>query len=528
MNSQQNKPATDEAPPTPGPTYCALPLYQELEDTLASLKKAFVNCSDVIYRPFCLFDNRAACLLYLQGGDSHSVDADILAPLTMKPAGHDAGPLSLDDIQRTYIHIADATRRTTLQDIVSDVMAFRVVLLIAFEREALSLNAMKYPQRAIAEPETESVIRGPHAGFTEDLDTNVVQVRRKLHTPDLKIEYMELGSYSHTKVAILYLEGVVNPNLVTEVRERLGRIQIDGILESGYIEELIEDTPYSPFPQIQNTERPDVVASLLLEGRFALLIDGTPLALMAPINLWGAMASPEDYYERFFITNLLRWIRYLFLFVALFLPSIYIAVTTFNQEVLPTNLLLSIAAARENTPFPALVEAFSMEITFEALREAGVRLPKTVGQAVSIVGALVIGQAAVQAGIISAPMVIVVSVTGIASFCIPRFNFAISIRLLRFPMMILAGTLGAFGIFMGSLVILAHLCALRSFGSPYLMPLAPFSASGLKDTVVRVPWWAMRSRPYQTSKINIARQPQSTTPKQRLPRPSRQNNQGGA
>jgi hypothetical protein len=266
-------------------------------------------------------------------------------------------------------------------------------------------------------------------------------------------------------------------------------------LGSGYIEEFIEDAPFSPFPQIQNTERPDVVCASLAEGKIAIVVDNTPFVLIVPMTFWTGLQAAEDYYERFLYTTFIRWVRFALLNIALFFPSLYVAITTFHPQLLPTNLIISVAAAREGIPFPAVVEAIIMEFMFEALREAGIRLPKPVGSAVSIVGALVIGQAAVQAGIISAPMVIVVAATGIASFGIPRYNLGIAYRMLRFPILILAGMLGIFGVIVGAISILIHLVTLRSFGVPYLSPLAPRGNGSLKDVLVRAPRWSMNERP---------------------------------
>lgn len=312
--------------------------------------------------------------------------------------------------------------------------------------------------------------------------------------------------YTKTCIIVTYIEGLVEPSLVTEVNSRLSRIEIDGILESGYIEELIEDQPSSPFPQILSTERPDVVCGNLLEGRIAILVDGTPFVLIAPTTLFSLLQSSEDYYQRSLASTAIRWLRYFFTAMSFVLPSLYVALITYHHEMVPTSLLISMASSREAVPFPALVEAMIMEVTFEALREAGVRLPKQVGAAVSIVGALVIGQAAVQAGLVSAPMVIVVAITGIASFMIPHYIAGISIRLLRFPMMLLAGTLGLLGIMLGVIMAVVHLCSLRSLGVPYLSPVGPLRVQELKDTLVRAPWWMMDTRPKLLGEANPHRQ----------------------
>ena len=243
-----------------------------------------------------------------------------------------------------------------------------------------------------------------------------------------------------------------------------------------------------------------------------ILVDGTPFVLVAPITFFSLLQSPEDYYQRYLISSVIRILRFVFMVFSLVLPSLYVAVLTYHQEMVPTNLLISAASSRESVPFPALVEALMMEITFEALREAGVRLPKQVGAAVSIVGALVIGQAAVQAGLISAPMIIVVAITGIASFMVPHYSQGISLRMLRFPIMLLAGSLGLLGIMLGVITIVVHLCTLRSFGVPYLSPIAPLKDRELKDTLIRAPWWKMNTRPRLTGEFNPTRQSSGQKP----------------
>jgi spore germination protein KA len=270
------------------------------------------------------------------------------------------------------------------------------------------------------------------------------------------------------------------------------------VLSSGYIEELISDNPRSPFPLIQSTQRPDALSAALIEGKVALLVDGSPFALIVPITFWFGFQTVEDYYINFIFASMLRILRYLFAFLALALPSIYIAITTYHSEMIPTALTLSLAAAREVVPFPAFMESLMMEITFEALREAGIRLPRPVGQTISIVGALVIGQAAVQAGIISAPIIIVVSLTGIASFLIPHPGMSQAISMLRFPMMLCGATFGLYGVSAGMLAILIHLTTLRSFGVPYLTPVSPLDPRGLWDVVIRAPWQIMHKRQHLT------------------------------
>ncbi len=369
------------------------------------------------------------------------------------------------------------------------------ILLMDGFPKCLAIGSRGWADRGVQEPSSQTVVRGPKDGFSETLRTNTALIRRRIKDPNLWLETKQLGKKTKTDVGIMYIKGVANDKIVKEVHTRLDKIKIDAILESGYIEELIQDSTFTPFPTVFNTERPDTVAAALLEGRVAILVDGTPFILIVPALLVNFFQASEDYYQRADIATLIRLLRYLSFFLALLTPSAYIAVTTFHQEMLPTPLLISLAAQRDGVPFPAIVEAIIMEITFEILREAGVRMPRAVGSAISIVGALVIGQAAVEAGIVTATMVIVVSLTAISSFVSPTFNMGIAVRILRFGFMFLAGTFGLFGIILGLIAMVLHLSSLRSFGIPYLSPNAPFILQDQKDNFFRFPHWALFARP---------------------------------
>jgi spore germination protein KA len=472
-------------------------LYPSLQENENRLQSIFSSCSDIVFRTIKIFGSKRCLVVFIDGLiDTNHLDQALLKPMMLlKLESFDSISSFASMLQEEILTIAQITPLTQLQDVVQHVLKGEVVLLFDQEIQALAASVKKWEHRPIAEPSTEPVVRGPREGFNESIRSSTALLRRKIRTSSLKMKPFTVGKESNTDVVVAYIEGIALESVVEEVQNRISRIEMDAVLESGYIEEMIRDAPFSPFPMVQHTERPDVVAGALMEGKIALLVDGTPLVLIVPMTFWSAFQSPEDFYEGFISTTFIRWLRFFFLGVSLLLPSLYVAITTFHQEMIPTSLALSIAASREYTPFPALIEALIMEVTFEALREAGVRLPRPVGQAVSIVGGLVIGQAAVQAGIVSAPMVIVVSVTGIASFIIPRFNMGISIRMLRFPLIFVAGSFGLYGIGAGILAMLIHLVNLRSFGVPYFTPVAPFSWSDLKDVFVRVPWWKMRNRP---------------------------------
>jgi hypothetical protein len=484
-------------------------LSKNLQENVTSLQSIYNNCPDVIFRTFLIGNSLRAVLIYIEGlSNVEEIDKNVLSPLINLEVGMVLDFSTLGE----KLPVSKVKQVVKIQEVIEQISVGNPVVLIDQQSHGLSMGLAKFEKRSIEEPSAESVVRGPRDGFTETLSINTAMLRRKLKSPNLKMNTMSIGRYSQTQVVVMYIDGLVDQTLLEEVNNRLSRIDVDGVLESGYIEGFIEDYPYSPFPQMLNTERPDVVAANLLEGRFAILVDGTPFAIIAPITFYSFYQASEDYYQRFLMGTLIRWLRYIFLLIALLLPSTYVAILTFHQEMVPTILLLSVAKSREEIPFPALVEALIMEITFEALREAGLRLPKQVGSAVSIVGALVIGQAAVSAGLVSAPMVMVVAITGIASFSIPRYNAAIAIRMLRFPIMFMAGTLGLLGIMLSLITIIIHLSTIRSFGVPYLSPMAPMKGKEMKDVLMRAPWWSLKTRPRLTGNRNTYRQSNGQNP----------------
>jgi spore germination protein KA len=476
-----------------------------MED-LASIKTIFDRFSDIVYREFTIGGGQESVIIFLDGlVNMKLVDSDILHPLMnadkiSEPHNHPKRMIQV--LQDQLISAASLSWGEKIDDIVNHVLSGDTVLLVDGMNQALLVSVRDEEKRAISEPVTEPAIRGPRDGFTEVLRTNTSLIRRRLKTPQLKMEAMQVGRLSKTEIVLTYLDGIAADSLVAEVKERISKIKIDAILESGYIEEFILDSPYSIFPQLQYTERPDKVTAYLLEGHVGILVDNTPFVLIAPSTFFQFIQASEDYYQNYIVASFTRWIRYLFLIISLMLPSLYIAVLTFHQEMMPSKLLLSMASSRETIPFPTLIEVFVMEIIFEGLREAGVRLPRLAGSAVSIVGAIVIGQVAIQANIVSAPTVIIVSTTGIASFVIPSFNQSTAIRLLRFPLMMISGFLGLYGILLMLLVILIHMARLRSFGVPYLAPMAPMHTQGLQDVLIRSPWWLMIKRPKEIAKGN--------------------------
>ncbi|MCK8488372.1 spore germination protein [Paenibacillus sp. MBLB2552] len=502
------------------------PLSLHLEDNLASLRAAADKRSDMVIRSFHVptVNQMEYALVYIEGlVDLTSINESLLRPLMSVLSVHDG-----DSAERfaAIQNCASAAGPTVIvedmESLWQQIMQGDTVILAQGYRQAVASGTSGGEWRSIAEPTTQNVIRGPKEAFTESLRTNTSMISRRLKSPNLRIQNKIIGEQTQTSVSVLYLEGIADDSVVHEIQRRLDRIQIDGILEGGYIEELIGDAALSPFPTMFNTERPDAVTAGLLEGQIAIVVDGSPFVLLAPVTFFAFFESSEDYYQRFYIASFLRLLRFGAFFISLLLPSLYIAVTTYHQEMLPTTLLVSLVAQREGVPLPALIEAFLMEITFEVLREAGVRMPKAIGSAISIVGALVLGQAAVEAGLISAAMVIIVSFTAISNFVIPSPNLSVTVGLIRFTMMLLGGTLGLYGVMVGLMLLCIHLASLRSFGVPYLMPVAPLIWSNLKDVFIRFPLWSMRTRPDGIAGKNRIRQKKTLKPQPPQPNPGKE------
>jgi len=455
-----------------------------LKENLNNLKNILGPSDDIIMREFA-FGKKAqisAALIYIDGMiDKTLVNESIIRPLMYDSrssfAEESLEVKNIDIIKRSMLSVGEVKQVTTFDEVVESCLSGDTILLINGAQEALIISSRGWESRGVEDPKTESIVRGPREGFSESLRTNTTLLRRKLKTPDLTMETMTIGRKSKTDVCLVYLKGVVNPQLIKEARQRLTRIDTDGILESGYIEQFIEDAPFSIFSTIGNSERPDAVAAKILEGRAAVLVDGSPFVLTVPMVFIESFQSSEDYYSRPYYASIVRVIRFI----------------AFHQELLPTPLLFTVAAAVEGTPFPAMIEIIAMGVIFEILREAGIRLPRPVGQAISIVGALVVGESAVSAGLIGEPVVIVIALTAVSGFAVPAQTDSGAI--LRFVFVILAGTMGGVGVIVGLLGVLIHLASLRSFGTPYLSPLAPLSPYDLKDVFIRVPTWAMITRP---------------------------------
>lgn len=483
-------------------------LSKSLNQNIDLLKSILQNDNTVVYREIenMYLSSFHACLIYIDGMvNSDITNKNIISPIMNADLSVNENDKNiLNKLKNKILSTNQIKASSNVDEILLTLFYGDAIVLVEKSDQALLLNCKGWEKRALEEPGLEKILRGPKEGFTEPLMTNLSLIRRRLKTPDLKFKFKEIGVRTRTRICVCYIETLVNDKILQELEHRLNKINTDSIISSGKIEELIRDSPLSPYKTIGNTERPDVVAAKLMEGRIAIVVDGTPSVLTLPYVFMEYFQSAEDYYDNFYFSSINRIIRFISELFTISIPAIYIALITFHQEIIPTPLLLSISAARQGIPFPTIVEAIILLFTFEIIREASVRMPTPMGQTVSIVGALILGQAAVEARLFSAPMVIIVAATGITGLL--NIKMKGSSIIVRLSLMLLSALMGLYGLIFGTIGILIYLFSMRSFGVPYMLEYGSIDPLDLKDTVVRAPWWLMNSRPKQIASKNIIRQ----------------------
>ncbi|MFC4770295.1 spore germination protein [Effusibacillus consociatus] len=500
--SNSNPPSAQNSASGNGSSEYSIELTSDLQENLTILKRAIGHSPDVVIREIVIGSMKLPGAIVFVDNlvDKQTIQAEILRSLVLESPeiqNNQIPPLKQLTVylQRNTITAGEARTGKTLDELSLFVLSGDTVVLVDGSSEFLIIGTRKIPSRNVEAPLTEISVRGPFDSFIEVLRINMALIRRRVRDPNLAFEPFYVGRRGKSELVIAYIKGIANEELVTEVKQRLSAIDIDEAPDSGFIEQLIEDNFLSPFPQAQVTERPDKVASAILQGRVAIMLDGSPFALLVPVTFAQLLQAPEDYYDRWIIGSLIRLLRYSTAFISVFLPALYIALVSFHPGLIPSKLALSIAASREGVPFPAAIEAFLLEATLEILREAGLRLPKPIGPTVGIVGGLVIGEAAVAAGIVSPIMVIIVALGAISSFSIPSYSVAITFRILRFGFMISAAMLGLYGIIIAYIFLNVHIVRLQSFGTVYSAPFAPYKFTDWKDLVLRFPLALFKKRP---------------------------------
>lgn len=469
----------------------------QLDKTIEELKRRFENCGDVV-RQELMIANVRFYILYMDS----MINRSLVEGTVLKEMMYSLDTLPrknrVEYLKEHAIMTADSKIMTDFEDIILEALSGNTAIFVDGSQKALIISSKQFPTRGVQSVESEVSIRGAKDSFTESMRMNTVLIRRRIRDTRLKSLQQRIGVRSQTDVSIMYMDGIARPEFLEEIKARLKHFKIDGIFDCGNLEQLIEKEWYSPFPQFQATERPDKAASALLEGRIALVVDNSPMVLLLPTTLNCFFQAADDYYNRWGIVCFVRILRYVAALIAMILPGFYIGVACLHPEMLPMNLELSFAAARGGVPFPVPIEVLLLELAFELLREAGIRLPGPMGSALGIVGGLIIGQAAVDANIVSPIVVIVVALTALASFTIPNESFASAFRLIKFYLILLASFLGVYGVVLGMLTVAIHLASLKSFGIPYMMPFVAVKADesmDYQDGMIRKPLFKMTKRP---------------------------------
>lgn len=472
----------------------------DLQLNIDRYQRLFTDCADIKMRRMALGQNksRECFIAYIEVSVSNMLLETTALGRALAYLGEAPDEEVNSVLDKNAMGISDVTPFLYVEDAAQGMLTGDAILFVDGYDKALKIADKGYPGAAIKEPDSEKSIRGSREGFTDSIKMNTALIRKRLRSTRVRVKELEQGVRSHTKVDMVYMQDLANPMVLEEIQKRLEAYEIDGVLDSGVIEQLAEHKWYSPFPQFQTTQRPDRAALAVMEGRVVVLSDNSPVALILPTDFNSFIKTSDDYYNRFEEATFARILRYFAVFFSMALPGLYLAVTNFHTQILPTPLLLSFWEARIGVPFPAALEVILMELSFELLREAGVRLPGAMGNTIGIVGGLIIGQAAVDANIVSPIVVIVVAFTALCSFSIPNEEFAFSFRILKFFLIIMSAWLGFFGLLVGLLVILIHLSRLKSFGIPYLMPFVGADLSGYedeRDSIWRAPFRRLTHRP---------------------------------
>ncbi len=455
------------------------------------LKEIFKDTTDIVFREFNVGDLLCG-LIYIDGMASKELLNDFLLEPMMEMRGQVVDP---KELQNKIIAVSDMKEINKLTDGINIILAGETLVFIDKLPGALTIANRSWPNRGVGEPSGETVIRGSREAFTETVRFNTALLRRRIRDVGLKIESMQCGVRSRTDIAIVYIDDIVNTDVLKELKRRLDRIDIDAILDSGYIEQFIEDNDKTPFPQVQSTERPDVVAAALYEGRVGIIVDGSPFALIVPAVLVDFFQSPDDYYSSWINGSVVRFIRIIGVALTLVLPGLYVAVTSFHSDIIPMKLAYAIAASREGVPFASYVEVLVMEASLMFLIEAIIKLPKPMGSTIGIVGGLIIGQSAVSAGLVSPIMVIILGLTAITTFLIPNYAITSAFTYYRLIIIVLSAVFGLYGIMIGVIFLIIHLTRIKSFDIPYLAPAVDLTWGDLKDLYVRMPIKNFKERP---------------------------------
>lgn len=477
-------------------------LTKSLKDNLSKMKERYHNSQDLIVREFVSFGKINSAVVYIDGSvDKQFLISGVLNPLQTSP------PPKKDDVTdyavSKIVAFAQAKVESDESTIITNLNNGFCTIFFENTTSVVCVDSTKWPVRLPSEPPTSAVINGPREGFVEDIVTNVALIRKRLKTPDVIFDKMEVGRYSKTQVRVCYIHGIVHPKIVKKIKDKIRNIDIDGVVDSSYISAFLEDRRHSVFRQVGTSEKPDIIASKLLEGRVAVIVDGSPIVLTLPYVLWEDFQSSNDYYTTPMRATIQRWLRAFGALIAIILPGCYVAVMLYHYKIIPIKLLISIANSIQGIPLSPFLEVLFIIFLFEILYEASLRMPKYLGLALSVVGALILGDTAVKAGLVSPPAVMIVALTGVMSYTVP--NQTSQISFLRLVFTFLGGILGFYGIIIGGLFLAGYLCSIKNYGAPYLAPLGPFVAKDQKDAIFKKPITSQITRPKSFPNVNNRR-----------------------
>ncbi len=479
------------------------PLMRQLSQNISTIQKAYCGSADLNLRNLHLHGHKFVCIT-LENMVNKQILNDMLLKRLVKERLKKDPADCWKQIEFQISTASEQKRVYTLEEIYDAISSGFAVLLMDGISLGLAFGFQGFPSRPVQAPENEVMERASHEAFVDVLKLNTPLLRRRLKTKDLVIDTMQVGDRSKTQVAVCYLQGTASPKTVERIKSRLQSLKMDTVLESGYLQPFLEANTLSLFPSVGATERPDTVCAKIAEGRVAVLVDGSPFCLITPYLFSEHFQSMDDYTMNPFYASFIRLLKYLSFFLSILLPGFYVAVGEHNPEVFPSAIFFKVVDAEVATPFSLLWEAIMIHTIYEIMREAGLRLPKSVGHAVSIVGALVIGEAAVTAGLIGAPMIIVVAVTALSSYVIPSLYYPAAI--LRFAFIIIGGLSGLFGVVLLFAVVLTEIASLNAFGVPVLAPISPFDLKAMRDTLLRMGWKTLAKRTVNVQKLHGARE----------------------
>ena len=478
------------------------------------IEKEFKDTDDIVFREITLSDKNdneiEAVLIFIDSLVNDSIINDnVINPLMLgqREAEIEFEKENIDKlICNKIINVQEINRINNVEEALNQIVIGKSLLLIDNLNYIISISTEGWKERSVSNPNVERTVRGPQDAFMENIDVNLGLIRRKIKSKDLKVTSLTKGKYSCSNIKILYLDGVADENIVKEVKKRVESINTGQVNGCKHVGELIEDNPLSLFTTFYETERPDVIAAGIQEGRVAIITDGCPTGILVPKLFVENFISPEDYYFRFWFTFGLRMMRFLAYVLSTILPALYVAIVSFHQELLPMTLVRTVYSAREGVPLPITIELLLFGLFFEIIKEAGATVPQNLSTSITIVGTLIIGQAAITAGFMSADSVIIGAITGITIFLLPVIEFDHALFYFRIFYIISAGIAGFYGISLVSIFMLVHLASLRSFGVPYLSPIAPLQLQDLRDILIRVPYIFMNTRPESLETENKIRQ----------------------